>query len=168
MPQLKFFLICFFVCFHLKVQIDNDKCRRDRDTRLSNPRLDLPSLCNVGGTRGSSRNHHYSNSHHHAGSQQQQTQTSNINQHNRSPSNGNNMNSINNNNNNLGSPVSSNTVSSHGNSSSGERGSSTKSNSSTGSGNSGRDEMKCITPMTPSGKNFEFHFIPLKFFRCKN
>ncbi|XP_065358011.1 dual specificity tyrosine-phosphorylation-regulated kinase 2 [Calliphora vicina] len=144
----------------MPVQIDNDKCRRDRDTRLSNPRLDLPPLCNVGSTRGSSRNHHHSIGHHHATSlqqqqlQQQQQQTTNTNLHNRSPSNGNNINSIINNNNNinnnLGSPVSSNTVSSHGNSSSGERGSSTKSNSSTGSGNSGRDEMKCITPMTPS------------------
>ncbi|KAM7353787.1 dual-specificity tyrosine phosphorylation-regulated kinase 2 [Cochliomyia hominivorax] len=166
----------------MPVPIDNDKCRRDRDTRLSNPRLDLPALCNVGSTRGSSRNHHHSNSHHHSAGtstsaasvqqqqqqqqqqqlqqqqlqqqqqqQQQQTTSTSTNtnqQHNRSPSNANNMNSLSNNN--LGSPVSSNTVSSHGNSSSGERGSSTKSNSSTGSGNSGREEIKCITPMTPS------------------
>ncbi|KNC25276.1 Dual specificity tyrosine-phosphorylation-regulated kinase 2 [Lucilia cuprina] len=145
----------------MPVQIDNNKCRRDRDTRLSNPRLDLPSLCNVGSTRGSSRNHHHSNGHHHGATLQQQQQqqqqhqqtTNNTQLHNRSPSNGNisnNINNNNNNNNNLGSPVSSNTVSSHGNSSSGERGSSTKSNSSTGSGNSAREEMKCITPMTPS------------------
>lgn len=141
--------VLFISFFTFKVQIDNDKCRRDRDARLSNSRLDLPNLCNGGTTRGSSRNHHHTNGHHHQSQMQQQSSH-------RSPSNGNlnviNNNNNNNNNNNLGSPVSSNTVSSHGNSSSGERGSSTKSNSSTGSANSGRDDMKCITPMTPSGK----------------
>ncbi|XP_073822993.1 dual-specificity tyrosine phosphorylation-regulated kinase 2 [Musca autumnalis] len=155
----------------MPVQIDNDKCRRDRDARLSNSRIDLPNLCNGGTTRGSSRNHHHSNGHHHT-SQMQQQQSSH-----RSPSNGNlnnnnninNNNNHNNNNNNLGSPVSSNTVSSHGNSSSGERGSSTKSNSSTGSGNSGRDEMKCITPMTPSElvKKYSNYLTDMEFEELK-
>uniref|UniRef100_A0A1A9W0D0 dual-specificity kinase n=1 Tax=Glossina brevipalpis TaxID=37001 RepID=A0A1A9W0D0_9MUSC len=183
----------------MPVQIDNDnKCRRDRDARLSNSRLDLPSLCNGGSgtTRGSSRNgrcleghitnvHHAVNvNHHHHHHMQQQhrhtilPQRSPINantNHNNNNNNNNNssINNINNNNHNnlnLGSPVSSsNTVSSHGNSSSGERGSSTKSNSSNGSTQSGRDDVKCITPMTPSElvKKYSNYLTDMEFEELK-
>nr|XP_014087643.1 dual specificity tyrosine-phosphorylation-regulated kinase 2 [Bactrocera oleae] len=70
--------------------------------------------------------------------------------HNGSSNNNNGHNNLSNHNNNIGSPVSSTTISSHGNSttSGGERGSSTKSNSSSGSGSS--DNIKCNTPMSPS------------------
>lgn len=37
------------------VQIDNDKCRRERENRLNGSRLDLTQICGSGTTRGSSR-----------------------------------------------------------------------------------------------------------------
>lgn len=53
--------LCFYgssinspIFFLLQVQIDNDKCRRERENRLSGSRVDLTQIC-TGLTRGSSR-----------------------------------------------------------------------------------------------------------------
>ncbi|XP_036321740.1 dual specificity tyrosine-phosphorylation-regulated kinase 2 [Rhagoletis pomonella] len=99
---------------------------------------------------GNNNNNSNSNTNTNNKNQQQQQQQQTINANKQNNSSGSNSNNNNNNNNNIGSPVSSTTISSHGNSSTsgGERGSSTKSNSSSGSGSS--DNMKCITPMTPA------------------
>ncbi|XP_037958073.1 dual specificity tyrosine-phosphorylation-regulated kinase 2 [Teleopsis dalmanni] len=143
----------------MPVQLDKDKYRRDRDSRINNQRLDLPNLCNGGAVRGSPRVARYMDAH-----------NNHTNHHQRSPTttNGISHNSSNNNNN-ISSPVSSNTVSSHGNSSSGERGSSTKSISSSGSGNSGDSELKCATPMTPTEliKKYRTYLTDLEFEELK-
>jgi len=131
-------LMILIFLFPLQIQLDNEKLRRD--VRLSGSRLDLPQLCN-GSRRLDGHNNHV------AANETTVTTTS---------LNGN-GNSNGNHNNNIGSPVSSSTT----NSSNGgnERGSSTKSNSSSGSGSSGNSasstgsaELKCNTPMTPSGE----------------
>ncbi|XP_039951171.1 dual specificity tyrosine-phosphorylation-regulated kinase 2 [Bactrocera tryoni] len=98
-------------------------------------------------------NNSSTNTNNKAQQKQQQLQTTDATSHNITSGNNNNSNghnNLSNHNNNIGSPVSSTTISSHGNSttSGGERGSSTKSNSSSGSGSS--DNIKCNTPMSPS------------------
>lgn len=140
-------LIIGMLTFPMQIQLDNEKLRRD--VRLSGSRLDLPQLCN-----GSRRLDGHNN---HVAANENTVTTTSLN------GNGNgNGNSNSNNNNNIGSPVSSSTT----NSSNGgnERGSSTKSNSSSGSGSSGNSasstgsgELKCNTPMTPSGKQEPHH-----------
>lgn len=57
--RLSFLLELYFInnfSFWLKVQIDNDKCRRDREARLSGSRLELASLCAARGASRSGRN----------------------------------------------------------------------------------------------------------------
>ncbi|XP_053960210.1 dual specificity tyrosine-phosphorylation-regulated kinase 2 [Anastrepha ludens] len=128
-------------------------------------------------TSGNNNNNSNSNSNNNSNSntntnnknQQQQTTIANKQINSSSNNNKNNGHNNNNSNNNIGSPVSSTTISSHGNSSTsgGERGSSTKSNSSSGSGSS--DNMKCITPMTPSElvKKFRNYLTDVEFEELK-